>query len=90
MKCAVKFCGGCNPRYDRGAAYGKIKDQTKEFAGFEVAKEGTSYDALMIIRGCTQCPYLYEEFEAKERFVSTSQEEADAMPERLRSYAESR
>ena len=27
MKCGVKFCGGCNPRYDRGAAYREIKDE---------------------------------------------------------------
>ena len=25
MKCGVKFCGGCNPRYQRGDAYRAIR-----------------------------------------------------------------
>lgn len=25
MLCCVKFCGGCNPRYDRGEAYQAIR-----------------------------------------------------------------
>jgi hypothetical protein len=79
-KVAVKFCGGCNPRYDRGAAYRMIKDELEGAAEFEIAKEGVSYDALLIIRGCTQCPYLYETIDAKERVICTSREKiSDAM-----------
>ena len=26
MKVGVKFCGGCNPRYDRGGLLRKIKE----------------------------------------------------------------
>lgn len=80
-KVAVKFCGGCNPRYDRGAAYRRIAEELKGEAEFEIAKEGVSYDALLIIRGCTQCPYLYETIDAKERVICTSQEE---IPEAVR------
>lgn len=71
-KCAVKFCGGCNPRYDRGAAYRRIKEETKHAAVFEIAEEGKHYDVLLIIRGCTQCPYLYEEIQADQRIICTS------------------
>ena len=80
-KVAVKFCGGCNPRYDRGEAYRMIADGLKGEAEFEIAKEGVPYDALLIIRGCTQCPYLYETIDAKERVICTSQEE---IPEAVR------
>ena len=80
LTCAVKFCGGCNPRYDRGAAYKAICSELSGTAGFEVPKEGRHYDLLLIIRGCTQCPYLYEDIDADERLVVTSREEADAAP----------
>lgn len=73
-KCAVKFCGGCNPRYDRGAAYRTIAEALADEAVFETAKEGTHYDVLLIIRGCTQCPYLYETIDADERVICTSQD----------------
>ncbi|MBQ9061819.1 MAG: hypothetical protein IJ121_03175 [Eubacterium sp.] len=71
-QCAVKFCGGCNPRYDRGAAYRRVKEETKDAAVFEIAAEGKHYDVLLIIRGCTQCPYLYEEINADQRIICTS------------------
>jgi hypothetical protein len=77
LNCSVKFCGGCNPRYDRGAAYRKIIDECRDIAQFEVASEGRKYDILLIIRGCTQCPYLYEEIDAEERIICTSEEEVD-------------
>ena len=53
----------------------RIAEELKGEAEFEIAKEGVSYDALLIIRGCTQCPYLYETIDAKERVICTSQEE---------------
>ena len=87
MKCAVKFCGGCNPRYDRGAAYAAIRGQTADIASFEVAQEGEHYDLLLIIRGCTQCPYLYEEIDADARIVLTSSEEAADAPAKIREHA---
>ena len=30
MKFRAKFCGGCNPRYDRGKAYNTLKERLKE------------------------------------------------------------
>jgi hypothetical protein len=83
-KIAVKFCGGCNPRYNRGAAYNTIAEALRPEAELEVAKEGVSYDALLIIRGCTACPYLYEEIDAKKRVICTSKEEIPESIEQLR------
>ena len=55
---AVKFCGGCNPGYDRGAAYQEIRSSVSDRALVSLPQEGKRYDALLIIRGCTGCPYL--------------------------------
>ena len=54
MICGVRFCGGCNPRYDRGKALEKIKEQNKD-VDFRIAEEGETYDHLLVIGGCTNC-----------------------------------
>ena len=43
MKIGVRFCGGCNPRYDRGAFYNEIIECYPDH-DFEIAKEGVFYD----------------------------------------------
>lgn len=54
MICGVKFCGGCNPRYDRGKALQTIKKERPNI-DFVLAKEGKTYDYLIVIGGCTAC-----------------------------------
>ena len=55
MKCGVKFCGGCNSRFERGNAYNNIKDQLSKEVYFEYANEDEIYDLILIIGGCTNC-----------------------------------
>lgn len=51
MKYAVKYCGGCNSRFDRGARVRKLEAEL----GFrlEAARQGEDYDVLYVICGCT-------------------------------------
>lgn len=53
MKIGVKYCGGCNPRFDRAKLLDRIKAR---YAGGEVAfsyaKPGEQYDVLLVINGC--------------------------------------
>jgi hypothetical protein len=62
----VRFCGGCNPRYDRGAAYRRIAAEIQELAGdrltLDYAAEDTDYDGLLIIGGCQACCAGYAQF----------------------------
>jgi len=55
MLVGIKFCGGCNPRYDRGKAYETVKRQLDGSAELVIAEEGREYDALLVIGGCTNC-----------------------------------
>ena len=66
----VKFCGGCNPRYDRGAAYQRIRSELDQAVSFSLPVEGQHYDILLILRGCTGCEYLYEDIVATHRMVA--------------------
>jgi len=78
LRCAVKFCGGCNPRYDRGKAYQTILDTLKGSVEFTYPKEGEHYDALLIIRGCTGCQYLYDDITASRRIVLADSAQLDS------------
>ena len=62
MKCGVKFCGGCNPRYERGAAYREIKEQLKKSVDFAYAEDDVTYDNLLVIGGCTACCASYSQY----------------------------
>lgn len=88
LRFAVKYCGGCNPRYDRGAAYAEIRAALEGSISFSYPKEGESYDGLLIIRGCTGCPYIYEEIDARERYILADGSEIPAMIASLRRLSE--
>ena len=75
LRCTVKFCGGCNPRYDRGEAYQTVRSSLSGAAAFSYPEDGVHYDVLLIIRGCTGCPYLYEEIDAGHRVIITAADE---------------
>lgn len=62
MKCGVRFCGGCNPRFDRGEAYEKIRTQLKDEIEFDYAKEDHLYDVILVIGGCTNCCASYDHY----------------------------
>ena len=86
LQCTVKFCGGCNPRYDRGEAYRTIREALSGTASFSLPEDGVHYDVLVILRGCTGCPYLYEEIEAAHRVVVAAADEIPQAIDRIRSF----
>ena len=79
LQCTVKFCGGCNPRDDRGEAYRTIREALSGTASFSLPEDGVHYDVLVILRGCTGCEYLYEDIDADIRLVSVSAEDVDSV-----------
>ena len=56
-------------------------------ASFSLPEEGAHYDVLLIIRGCTGCPYLYEEIEADRRVVITSRDDMQSAIDEIRAAA---
>ncbi len=76
MTIGVKFCGGCNPMYDRGKLFEKTKEAYPDHT-FEVADDTKKYETLLVICGCERvCAdttrYIYE------REIRVS---ADSVPE---------
>ena len=84
LRCTVKFCGGCNPRYVRGEAYRTVRASLADTAAFSYPENGIHYDVLLIVRGCTGCPYLYEEIDADHRVILTAGDQVDTAIEQIR------
>ncbi|MBW2090498.1 MAG: hypothetical protein JRI34_00040 [Deltaproteobacteria bacterium] len=50
-KVALKYCGGCDPTYDRVEYYEKIKAKTKDLIEW-VTLDAPDFDAVLLISGC--------------------------------------
>lgn len=51
MRIGIKYCGGCNPRYDRTKMVSGLR---KEFPGLDIfsAREDGGADLVVVICGC--------------------------------------
>ena len=50
----VRYCGGCNPRFDRLAGVEALKRACPR-AIFRAAEPDVVYDVLLVVGGCTAC-----------------------------------
>lgn len=51
MKIGVKFCGGCNPGYERANILKKIRSEFPQVE-MEPVQEENAYDLILLISGC--------------------------------------
>lgn len=51
MKLALKYCGGCNPRYDRSRAVEELKRRLPRLSFLRPGEAGA--DAALVVCGCT-------------------------------------
>ena len=53
---AIKFCGGCNPTYDRLHFWKDVQSKTEGKVNWVMADQA-GYEAVLVICGChTACP----------------------------------
>ncbi|MGB4439936.1 MAG: hypothetical protein WBJ13_12115 [Sedimentibacter sp.] len=64
MRIGIKYCGGCNPMFDRSKLVQKIKDEYKGFL-FETANEKEMYDILIIVNGCLRACSNHDDIRTK-------------------------
>ncbi len=51
MLVGIKYCGGCNPRYDRGGLVARLKGALPD-VDFEPVRPDKVYDLLLVVSGC--------------------------------------
>lgn len=61
LRVGIRYCGGCNPRYDRGALVRRLTALHPDWQ-VRIAAEGVPYDWLLVVGGCPCCCAAYEQF----------------------------
>jgi hypothetical protein len=69
MLIGIKYCGGCNPRYNRGEAFETIKKRMRGKVKLAIADESIEYDYLLVIGGCTKCCASYCQYNVKNDII---------------------
>ena len=89
MKVGVKFCGGCNPKYDRGESLRKLKEERKDILWI-IGNTDEICDYWLLICGCQRGCIRPEDFTASKEilklespmdFVKAKQQIENAMEE---------
>ena len=81
LKVGIKYCGGCNPDFDRVALFKSIANQLKEQARF-VSPEDADVDLIIAVEGCrTACADLSSFDGVKIRIITQSQDAVDFIQE---------
>jgi 4-hydroxybutyrate CoA-transferase len=76
----IKYCGGCNPGYDRSFLVERIKTRMGDAVKW-VSSE--PYDLVIAVQGCeTACADLAE-FEGNDVLPVNSFDDAEAFPDRI-------
>lgn len=61
MLIGVKFCGGCNPRYNRKDFFERLISTYSQHQ-FNIADINQNYDLLIVIGGCSCCCADYSDY----------------------------
>ncbi len=51
LSVGIRYCGGCNPRYDRVGFVRRLQGEFPEIT-IEYAEEGRQYAAVLVVCGC--------------------------------------
>lgn len=66
---SIRFCGGCNPRIDRGLIAGQLRDEFTE-QGHDVVFNQSDADVIIYLSGCaSECAYRYNQDSVNTAFV---------------------
>ena len=68
MKAGIKFCGGCNPRYDRGSQTTGLRERLKEVQWVS-GDDSQVCDFWLIICGCSRACVSTESLSAKQQIL---------------------
>lgn len=84
MNIGIKYCGGCNPRYDRSDFINRLKKDLGEGHEFQVARKDNVFDTILVLCGCTSACADYSELKAiQDKIIITEKEEYERVLKKL-------
>lgn len=75
MDIGVKYCGGCNPRYNRKNFVELLKETTGQ--KFEAADRSKEYDMLLVLCGCSSSCADISRYKVKNGHIIMVKSDAD-------------
>lgn len=79
MKVRIKYCGGCNPRYDRKAVVETLRGRFPRTRFIET-HEDTPFDLVAVLCGCPAACASHEDlWGLYGKIVASSEEETNAV-----------
>ena len=76
LKVGIKYCGGCNPYYDRVALVKRIERRLKGKVAF-VSAADDDVDLVLAVEGCNTACADCSSFDGKKIRIITQLEDAD-------------
>lgn len=76
LRVAIKYCGGCNPEYDRVAIVDHIKQSLQDKIEI-VRPESEDVDLILSVNGCSTACADLKSFEGLKIHTITSMEDSD-------------
>ena len=83
MKIGIKYCGGCNPNYNRSEAVSRIVSSYPEIE-FEPVKQDTHYDHILIINGCRRSCAGHEGLKTNSKIFINCLKDIDNLSKKLK------
>ncbi len=88
MRVRVKYCGGCNPRYDRKAALERLQAAFPDDTFVATDDGGGPFDHVVVLCGCPAACASHEDLRGRRgKTVVTSEEESLNLEGILRAVA---
>lgn len=72
LNIGIKYCGGCNPRYNRGAFVAGLIVKYEKKVKIEPIKEEAVYDMIIIMNGCSSGCVNESVLKHKGKFLSVA------------------
>ena len=76
LKVGIKYCGGCNPDYDRVALVKQLESCLQGKVEF-VSPENDHVDFVLVVEGCKTCCADLSSFQGKTIHIISRKEDAD-------------
>jgi hypothetical protein len=80
----LKYCGGCNPHYDRVQAVGYLWERLKDTVEL-VSYEDPDIEGVLVVAGCPTACVDLTTFKGRSVWVVTSPQEAERFEQKMRS-----